>query len=245
VHKRESKIMSLDPLKKQKKKALLSWSGGKDSSLCLYELVQNEKYNSNIQVNALLTTLTSDYDRISMHGVRRELLLAQSKSLGLPIEEVWIPSKASNEIYQKQMINSINKWSEKNENASTIIFGDLFVEDIRAYREEFLGGIGFECVFPIWGRDTHELGEFFIDSGFKAIICAVDPKKLDARFCGKEYDKKFLSEIPETVDPCGENGEFHTFVYDGPIFRKKIDVKVGEIVNREGVCFGDILSTES
>jgi uncharacterized protein (TIGR00290 family) len=226
-----------------KKKALLSWSGGKDSSLCLYELLQNERYkNGEIEVKALITTLTKNYDRISMHGVRHELLLAQSASLGLPVEEVWISAKASNEIYQDQMAKSLDKWRKK-EDVTTMIFGDLFLEEIRAYREKFLGSIGFECVFPIWGKDTRKLAEFFISSGFKAIICTVDPKKLDGGFCGKEYDKKFLSQIPENVDPCGENGEFHTFVYDGPIFKKKIDVRVGEIVQREGFYYADILSS--
>jgi uncharacterized protein (TIGR00290 family) len=224
------------------KQTLLSWSGGKDSSLCLYELKRNEKYiNNEIEVRALLTTLTKDYNRISMHGIRHELLVAQSISLGFPIEEVWIPAKASNEIYQEQIMKSLRKWKE-NENLSTIIFGDLFLEDIRAYREKFLGNAGFECMFPIWGRDTRKLAEFFIDSGFKAKICVVDPSKLDESFCGEEYDSKFLSEIPETVDPCGENGEFHTFVYDGPIFKQKIEISVGEIVQRDGFYFADILN---
>jgi uncharacterized protein (TIGR00290 family) len=240
--------------KKKKKKALLSWSGGKDSSLCLYEMLRNEsRYKDEIEINSLLTTLTRDYNRISMHGVRHDLLIAQSSSLGIPIEEVWIPSKASNEIYQTEMIKVLTKWRRKENddddnpstNASTtMVFGDLFLADIRAYREKFLQSIGFECLFPIWGRDTKELGEFFIDSGFKAIICTVDPKKLDARFCGRSYDRKFLSEIPITVDPCGENGEFHTFVYDGPIFKNAIKVRVEEIVEREGFWFADILRAE-
>ncbi len=219
--------------------ALLSWSGGKDSSLCLYEILNNEKY-SNFEIKALLTTLTIKYDRISMHGVRQELLIAQSRSLEIPVEEVWIPSKATNEIYQIEMVKSLTKCKEK-ERTSNIIFGDLFLEDIRAYREKFLGSNGFRCVFPIWGKNTKELARFFIESRFKAIICTIDPKKLDPSFCGRDYDKQFLTEIPESVDPCGENGEFHTFVYDGPIFKSKIDIRVGDIVERDGFYFADIV----
>jgi uncharacterized protein (TIGR00290 family) len=225
------------------KEALLSWSGGKDSSLAFYELSRNKKYEE-LQIKALLTTLTLDYERISMHGVRRDLLHAQSNSIGIPIEEVWIPSKASNEIYQSQTIKSIMKWKE-NENISNIVFGDLFLEDIRAYREKFLGQIGIECIFPLWKKDTNELARLFLDCGFKAIICTVDPKKLDPKFCGREYDYNLLSEIPSGVDPCGENGEFHTFVYDGPIFKEKIHVKIGDIVEREGFYFADILPTKA
>jgi uncharacterized protein (TIGR00290 family) len=219
--------------------ALLSWSGGKDSSLALYELRENEKFKD-LQVKALLTTFTRDYNRISMHGVRRELVLAQSASIGLPVEEVWIPSKATNEIYQSETIKSVMKWKGK-EDTSSIVFGDLFLEDIRAYREKFLREIGIECVFPLWKKDTSELARLFLDYGFKAIICTVDPKKLDPKFCGRDYDHEFLSDIPESVDPCGENGEFHTFVYGGPIFKEKVQVMVGDIVEREGFYFADIL----
>lgn len=200
--------------------------------------MHSEQY-SNIKVKALLTTLTKDYNRISMHGVKRDLLLAQSKSLGIPIEEVWIPSKASNEIYQEQFTKSVSNWKE-NHRVSTLIFGDLFLQDIRTYREKFLGGLGYDCIFPLWGKNTRDLANFFLDSGFKAVLCTVDPKKLDSSFCGREYDKKFLSEIPDNIDPCGENGEFHTFVYDGPIFKEKIAIKVGEKVQRDGFWFADI-----
>jgi uncharacterized protein (TIGR00290 family) len=225
--------------KESKRAALLSWSGGKDSSLSLYELRTNKTYKE-IEIKALLTTLTRDYNRVSMHGVRRELLLAQSESIQIPVEEVWIPSKASNEVYQAEMSKSLSSRKEA-DNISAIVFGDLFLEDIRAYREQFLGNLGLECLFPIWKRDTGKLAQFFIESGFKAIICTVDPKKLDPKFCGKEFNSNFLSEIPDEVDPCGENGEFHTFVCDGPIFKKKIDVRVGKVVERDGFYFADIL----
>lgn len=138
------------------------------------------------------------------------------------------------------MMDSLSKWKESY-GITAVVFGDLFLEDIRAYRERFLGSNGFQCLFPVWGRNTHELADFFIRSGFRAIICTIDPKKLEPSFCGREYDKRFLSEIPEGVDPCGENGEFHTYVYDGPIFNRKVDVKVGQVVVREGFCFADIL----
>ena len=223
--------------------ALLSWSGGKDSSLCLYEILRNEKY-IDFEIKALLTTLTKEYDRISMHGIRRELLIAQSRSLEIPVEEVWIPSKATNEIYQIEMIKSLTKWRTKEETRN-VVFGDLFLEDIRAYREKFLGREGFRCMFPIWGKNTKELANFFIESGFKAIICTIDPKKLDPSFCGRKYDKRFLADIPASVDQCGEKGEFHTFVYDGPIFKTKIDISVADIAERDGFYFADIVPAKS
>jgi uncharacterized protein (TIGR00290 family) len=175
-----------------------------------------------------------------MHGVRKELLQAQSESIGIPVEEVWIPSKASNDIYQEQMSRSLSR-AKQSANISSVIFGDLFLEDIRAYRERFLQEIGFECLFPLWRKDTNDLALYFVEAGFRAIICTVDPAKLDPKFCGREFDKNFLSEIPKTVDPCGERGEFHTFVYDGPIFKRKLKVKTGSIVEREGFYFADIL----
>lgn len=222
-----------------KRAVLLSWSGGKDSSIALYELRTNKTYEE-IEVKALLTTLTKDYNRISMHGVRRDLLLAQSESVQIPLEEVWIPSKASNDVYQAEISRSLSR-RKRVDNISAVAFGDLFLEDIRAYREQFLRNIGLECLFPIWKRDTGKLAQFFIESGFRAIICTVDPKKLDPKFCGKEFDRKFLSEIPDEIDPCGENGEFHTFVYDGPIFKMRINVDVGKVVERDGFYFADIL----
>lgn len=223
----------------KKKKALLSWSGGKDSSLCLYEILTNKNYQ-NIEITALLTTLTQDYNRISMHGVRRDLLLAQSRSIGISVEEVWIPLRASNEIYQSEMTKSLDL-RRKTAGTSVVIFGDLFLEDIRAYREKFFGSLGFECLFPIWKKDTQKLAHYFIDCGFKAIICTIDPKELDPKFCGREFDRDFLSEIPRSVDPCGENGEFHTFVYGGPIFKKELKVETGSNVEREGFYFTDVL----
>jgi uncharacterized protein (TIGR00290 family) len=219
--------------------SLLSWSGGKDSSLALHELKENKRYE-NHEVKSLITTLTKDYDRVSMHGVRRTLLLAQSEAIGIPLEEVWIQSKASNEMYQEEMAKSLTKIKNRY-NISKVIFGDLFLEDIRAYREKFLQRLGMDCEFPLWRKDTYKLASLFVDSGFRAIICTVDPKKLDPKFCGREFDRQFLSEVPQGVDPCGENGEFHTFVYAGPIFSHTLRVKKGQVVQRDGFYFADIL----
>ena len=215
---------------------LLSWSGGKDSALAYYEA----KNSGRPSVLGLLTTVTGDYDRISMHGVRRELLLAQSRELELPLHEVLIPKSASNEIYESNTKSKLLEIRET-QDISGVIFGDLFLQEIRSYREEFLGKLGLECFFPIWGKDTTKLASYFVESGFRAIICCVDPKKLGREFCGRDFDKDLLSELPEQVDPCGENGEFHTFVYGGPIFKHKINVRVGEIVERDQFYFADIL----
>ncbi len=218
------------------RRAVLSWSGGKDSSLCMHEIRQSGQFD----IVGLLTTVTGDYDRISMHGVRTDLLLKQSLSLRLPLNEVVIPKQASNEIYEEKMSEALTKL-KKQDGVSDVIFGDLFLQDIRKYRERFLDELDMTCVFPIWGKNTKELANYFIDSGFRAIICCVDPKRLGEEYCGREFDRSFLSNIPKTVDPCGENGEFHTFVYDGPIFRERIDVRVGEVVNRDGFSFADVL----
>ena len=217
-------------------KVIVSWSGGKDSVLSIFSLSGSKKQ---FEISALLTTLTEGYDRISMHGVRRELLQRQSRSLQIPLEEVWIPKNATNEVYEARMSEAIRKYASQN--VSSVVFGDLFLRDIREYREKFLQKLGVKCIFPIWGKDTIAVANFFVDSGFKAIICCVNPKLLGKEYCGREFDKSFLSEIPESVDPCGENGEFHTFVYHGPIFKEKVEVKVGDVVNRDGFYFADIL----
>ncbi|MGI0091777.1 MAG: diphthine--ammonia ligase [Nitrososphaerales archaeon] len=220
---------------KYQKKCVLSWSGGKDSALAYYEM----KRLGELSVSGLMTTLTQDYDRISMHGVRRDLLLAQSRELELPLYEVLIPKHASNEIYESNTQTKLLEAKQKY-GVSRVVFGDLFLQDIRDYREKFLEKLGFECIFPVWGRDTTELANYFVESGFRAIICCVDPQKIAKEICGREFDKEFLLELPKEVDPCGENGEFHTFVYDGPIFKSEIKVNVGEIVERDHFCFADI-----
>ncbi len=192
----------------------------------------------------LLTTITADYDRISMHGVRRSLLKRQASSTGLPLFEVPIPKNSTNEIYERE-ITSVLSRLKRDESVSAVIFGDLFLQDIREYREKLFSKVGMECLFPIWGKDTKALANSFIDEGFKAIICTIDPKKIAAEFCGREFDRAFLSEIPAGVDPCGENGEFHTFVYEGPIFKNPIKVTRGEIVQRDGFYFADLIPLQN
>jgi uncharacterized protein (TIGR00290 family) len=224
--------------KKHMKRVLLSWSGGKDSALSLFTLRKN--FSEQYEIVGLLTTLTEEYDRISMHGVRKQLLARQSASLGISVAEVWIPKNATNESYEARMTEVMKRYQD----LAGVVFGDLFLRDIREYREKFLRKLGLECLFPIWGKNTLELANFFIDSGFRAVVCSLDPRKLDGdKFCGREFDKEFLKDIPSSVDPCGENGEFHTFVYDGPIFKDSIDVRLGEVVKRDGFYFADILPT--
>lgn len=213
----------------------MSWSGGKDSALALREIVRTRRYS----VKALLTTVTEEYDRISMHGVRRGLLNAQASSLGLPVEEVWIPKNSSNEVYESRMKAALTRYKEVG--VEQVAFGDLFLQDIRSYREEKLAQIGMSGLFPLWGRNTRDLAREFIDGSFRAVLCCVDPKKLSKEFCGMEFDATFLESIPASVDPCGENGEFHTFVYDGPIFRNTVSIVRGEVVLRGGFYFADLL----
>jgi uncharacterized protein (TIGR00290 family) len=208
-------------------KVLFTWSGGKDSVLALYELQRGNDH----EVVSLLTTLTEDYDRISMHGVRSILLQQQAHSLGLPIEKVYISKNCSNDEYEAKMRVVLQKYLTAG--VSSVVFGDIFLEDLRKYREDNLSKIGMEAIFPIWKRDTVELARGFIELGFKAIITCVDSNVLGKAFTGRLYDHQFLSELPSTVDPCGENGEFHSFVYDGPIFQKRVLYTKGEIVFRD------------
>jgi uncharacterized protein (TIGR00290 family) len=214
-----------------KENLLLAWSGGKDSALALYELSNYE----NIHITALLTTVTEGYDRISMHGVRRELLQKQVESLGYALEEITIPQKCTNEIYEQRMQEVLEKYRGKG--IGTAAFGDLFLEDIRRYREERMGRIGMKCLFPLWGRNTTELARQFIDLGFRAVVVCVDTEVLDSRFAGREYDRDLISDLPAGIDPCAENGEFHTFVYDGPIFSKPMEVRRGEKILRDNRFF--------
>jgi uncharacterized protein (TIGR00290 family) len=208
-------------------KVLLTWSGGKDSAMALYELQSIGTY----EVLALLTTVTEQYDRVSMHGVRTSLLERQGESLGLPVEKVFIRKDASNEEYEARMRDKLAYYQARG--ASSVAFGDIFLEDVRQYREENLSRVGMKGLFPLWGRDASELANSFIGLGFKAVITCVDSNVLDRAFVGRDFDEQFLSELPPAVDPCGENGEFHSFVYDGPLFRSRILHKRGEIVLRD------------
>jgi uncharacterized protein (TIGR00290 family) len=206
---------------------LVSWSGGKDSALALYEILKTQNY----RIAALLTTVTEDYDRISMHGVRCSLLERQVAALGFPLEKVLIPKNASNEEYEANMGKLLAKY--KGAGVSSVVFGDIFLEDLRKYREEKLAGLGLRGLFPLWKRDTRELAHGLGGLGFKAITSCVDSQALGRQFVGRLIDAQFLSELPAAVDPCGENGEFHSFVFDGPIFKESVAFTPGEIVLRE------------
>ncbi len=208
-------------------KVLLTWSGGKDSAMALYELETADGY----EIAALLTTVTEDYDRISMHGVRATLLEQQAQSLRLPLEKVYITKDASNEEYEEKMRDKLTQY--RGQGVFSVVFGDIFLEDVRKYREGNLAEIGMKGVFPLWKRDTNELAHTFVDLGFKAVITCVDSNVLDRGFVGRVFDGQFLSELPGAVDPCGENGEFHSFVYDGPIFRERIAHRKGKVVLRD------------
>ncbi len=214
---------------------LFSWSGGKDSAMALHEL----RKDGDFEIAALLTTLTEGYDRVSMHGVRRVLLERQAESLELPVEHVYISKDASNEEYEARMKEKLTYYKDRG--VSSVVFGDIFLEDLRKYREDNLRKIGMKGVFTVWKRDTAELARAFISRGFEAIVTCVDSKVLDKRFAGRVFDEKFLAELPSSADPCGENGEFHSFVYNGPIFRDKIAFEIGEVVLRdERFCFCDL-----
>jgi uncharacterized protein (TIGR00290 family) len=216
------------------KPVLMSWSGGKDSCLALYEIQKS----SNYRVAALLTTMTREYDRISMHGVRRALLEKQAANLGLPLLQVLISKGANNEEYEMKMAQAFNQRRE--DGLDSVIFGDLFLEDIRAYREQFLARHKMKGLYPVWQRNTTELIKEFIGLGFKAVLTCVDSKTLDKSFAGKTIEEDFLSLLPANVDPCGENGEFHTFVYDGPNFTQPVEFSIGETTLRDGFWFCDL-----
>jgi len=219
-----------------RKKAALAWSGGKDCALALYKLQEDREYD----VVSLLTTITAGYDRVSMHGVRSNLLERQADSIGINIQRVTIPKECSNEEYDVRMRDAMESLRKKRIEA--IAFGDIFLEDVRRYREERLSDSGMDNLFPLWKQDTALLARKFIDLGFRAVITCVDTDKLSRSFAGKEFDLAFLSALPSTVDQCGENGEFHTFVYDGPIFRKRIDFDRGDVVLRDNrFCFCDLV----
>lgn len=187
---------------------------------------------------ALLTTVTEEYDRVSMHGVRGELLRAQAEAAGIPLVEVSIPPRCPNDVYERRMAQALA--SAELEGADEVAFGDLFLEDIRAYREDRLASAGKHALFPVWGQDTPALARAFIRDGFEAVLVCVDPRQLDPSFAGRTFDEQLLAELPDGVDPCGENGEFHTFVYAGPIFERPIACELGEVVTREGFEFCDV-----
>lgn len=214
---------------------VISWSGGKDSALALYKVLKEEKY----VVDSLLTTITEGYNRISIHGVRETLLEEQAKSLGIPLRKVSIPQNSSNDIYQERMNEKLTQI--KSEGIHTIMFGDIFLEDVRRYREEMMDKVDLKAVFPLWGQSTNQLINEFLILGFETVTTCIDTEKLTVQFLGRVIDESFISELPKNADPCGENGEFHTFTYAGPIFTKRIEVTVGEKVDKERFHFCELL----
>jgi uncharacterized protein (TIGR00290 family) len=220
-----------------REKVLLTWSGGKDSALALHKMQNSNEY----KVEALLTTITAEYDRISLHGIRSALLEKQANSLGYKLEKIFIPKNCSNEEYNFKMQTVLEKYSAHGINK--VVFGDIFLEDVRSYREKNLKKIGMTGIFPLWKRDTSELAQIFINLGFKAIITCIDTKALDKTFISRAFDEQFLKDLPTNIDPCGENGEFHTFVYDGPLYKRRIIFSKGDVILRnEQFYFCDLLS---
>lgn len=220
------------------KRVLLSWSSGKDSAWALHVLRQDPR----LEVVGLLTTLNEAFDRVAMHAVRRELLEAQAEATGLPLQVIPIPWPCSNERYETIMREVCARLREAGVEA--VAFGDLFLRDIRAYREQQLRDTGLEPLFPLWDRDTHALGRDMISSGLRAKLTCVDPKRLAPAFAGRDFDQRLFDDLPAGVDPCGENGEFHSFVYAAPVFDKALPIKIGEIVERDGFVFADVLSEQ-
>jgi uncharacterized protein (TIGR00290 family) len=218
-----------------KERVVIGWSGGKDSALALREILRGDQY----EVAVLLTTCTEGFRRISMHGVRCSLLKTQAQELRLPLRKVFIARECSNADYEARMHAALLEF--KAAGISKVVFGDLFLEEIRAYRDRMLAEIGMTAIYPVWGRDTRELAEEFIALGFRATLVCVDPQKLAPSFAGRMFDRSLLRDLPATADPCGENGEFHTFVFDGPIFRNPVRIRPGPTVLRQNFYFADLL----
>ena len=217
-------------------KILVSWSSGKDSAWMLHTLQQTHHGH----VQGLLTTLNSAFDRVAMHGVRREVLEAQGRAAGLPLHQVPLPWPCSNAEYEALMAEAVRGFVA--DGFTHVAFGDLFLEDVRRYREDRLAGTGLQPLFPLWKRgSTTDLAEAMIAGGLRATLSTVDPHKLPASFAGRSFDRTLLAELPEGVDPCGENGEFHSCVWDGPMFHEPVQMATGDVVQRDGFVFADIM----
>lgn len=216
-------------------KAILSWSSGKDCAFALHVA----KQSSEVEIVGVLTTITEDFARVSMHGVREELLDRQVASLGLPCTKVRIPAPCPNEVYEQRMGEAVTALHDAG--VSHFVFGDLFLQDIRDYREAQLARVGMKGVFPLWLRNTQSLAQDMVAAGVRAVITCVDPRALAPSFAGREFNASFLQDLPEGVDPCGENGEFHTVVTAGPMLRNPIAVEVGEVIERDGFVFADVV----
>jgi uncharacterized protein (TIGR00290 family) len=215
-------------------RAWMSWSSGKDSAMAL----QVARADLDLDVAALLVTMNADADRIAMHAVRRELLTAQADRLGLPVHVVDIPSPCPNDVYEAAMTDALAV--ARGAGVDRMVFGDLFLEDVREYRETRLAGTGMTPVFPLWGRPTDRLARDMLDAGVRAVLTCVDPTVLAPEFVGRPFDETLLADLPPGVDPCGERGEFHSFVWDAPGFHAPVDIEVGEVVERDGFVFCDV-----
>lgn len=220
-------------------KVLLAWSSGKDSAWALHVLRRRE----DVQVVGLLTTLNERHDRVAMHAVRRTLLEAQAEAVGLPVQVVPIPSPCPNQAYEAAMERALA--AARADGVEAVAFGDLFLEDVRRYREERMAGTGLVPLFPLWGLPTAELAREMIASGQRATLTCVDPRVLSASFAGRAFDGALLRDLPTAVDPCGERGEFHSFAWDGPAFRRPVSVRGGDVVERDGFVFADLLPAGS
>ena len=219
----------------ERQPVLISWSGGKDSLLALAELLRSEQF----EIVALLTTVAAGYDRISHHGVRRELLRRQTAALDLPLEEIVVSPVCTNAEYESKLAAALQAHRECG--VTTVVYGDIFLEDLREYRDRHLAGCGMQGLYPLWKRDTSQLVREFLAAGFRTVTVCVDGRVLDRSFAGREIDETFLAELPSGVDHCGENGEFHTFVFDGPLFREPVPFTRGEIVQRDTRFFCDLI----
>jgi uncharacterized protein (TIGR00290 family) len=221
---------------------VMAWSGGKDSTLALERLRDDPRW----RVSALLTTVTSGYERIAIHGVRRSILQRQAAALRLPLIEATIPPQASNETYEEAFAAALTQARHADAHVADIAFGDLFLADVRTYREKLLARLGWRGVYPLWGEDTAALAHYFIARGHRAILSCVDTTQLDAEFCGRNFDSALLADLPPTCDPCGENGEFHTCVHDSPLFATPIALLRGERILRDGrFQYVDLIETDS
>jgi uncharacterized protein (TIGR00290 family) len=211
----------------KQERVLAAWSGGKDSALAVHEIRKSGLY----EIESLFCTLAEDFDRVSMHGVRRILIERQALAIGYPLTKVFIPYPCSNESYESRMTGAL--LPHRDSGIQKVVFGDIFLEDIKKYREDQMKKIGMSCLFPLWGKDSRMLPRSFVDAGFRAMITCVDSTRLDRTYVGRIMDHAFLDDLPEGVDPSGENGEFHTFVFDGPLLRQPVSFETGEIRLRD------------
>jgi uncharacterized protein (TIGR00290 family) len=217
-----------------RKKVLVSWSSGKDSAWMLHVL----RRTAEIEIGGLLTTVNQQFDRVAMHAVRRQLLEEQARAAGVPLWTVPLPWPCSNEDYEARMQEAVGRAVSRG--FTHVAFGDLFLEDVRRYREERLSGTGLTPLFPVWGIPTDELAKTMIDGGLRAVITCVNPKHLDRSFAGRQFDRALLADLPPEIDPCGERGEFHSFAYDGPMFNRPVRAVPGEVIERDGFVFADL-----